>query len=82
MKVFCFLSDLSSVVCMDWIFFFFFCLFGTMCFPPLKIPLSAVGGVGAVSQWGGDGTLSVACILLTQLIRMCVMPKGGASSWL
>lgn len=61
-------------------FFFFVCL--EHVFPPLKIPLSAVGGVGAVSQWGGDGTLSVACILLTQLIRMCVMPKGGTSSWL
>lgn len=41
----------------------FFCLFGT-CVPPLKIPLSAVGGgVGAVSQWGCDGTRSVACVL-------------------
>lgn len=58
--MFFFLSDLSSV-CVHGLFF----SFGLehVFFPP-KIPLSAVGGgVGAVSQWGGDGTLSVACVL-------------------
>lgn len=48
---------------LDFFLFFFVCL--EHVFPPLKIPLSAVGGVGAVSQWGGDGTLSVACVLFS-----------------
>lgn len=50
----CFLSDCPLFVCIEWIVVFW-----------NISSLSAAGGVGvgAVSQWGGDGALSVACVL-------------------